>query len=43
MRITLGGFDLAVAKQPLDFIQGSAVVDQKTGIAVPQVMHPYVG
>ena len=25
MRITLGGLDLAVAKQRLDFIQGSTV------------------
>ena len=37
MGIALSRFDLGVAKQTLHFIEGSACIDQKTRVAVPQI------
>ena len=40
--IALSRFDLGVPEQSLNFVEGSACIDQKTRVAVLQVVNAYV-
>ena len=42
MRIPLGGFDLSMAEDALNLVEAAAIVDQKAGEAVSEVMHAHV-